>query len=64
VGQILYYSLTTGAGMQTLGEEYCDILQVTGQSLVPTLFVSDSLTATLTVLQDSTDPGRCASVCA
>ncbi|KAA6428149.1 MAG: peroxisome biogenesis factor 10-like, partial [Trebouxia sp. A1-2] len=34
VGQILYYSLTTGAGVQTLGEEYCDILQVTGQSLV------------------------------
>jgi len=55
VGQILYCSLTTGAGMQTLGEEYCDILQVTGQSLVPMLFVSDSLTATLTVLQDSTD---------
>ena len=55
MGQILYCSLTTGAGMQTLGEEYCDILQVTGQSLVPMLFVSDSLTATLTVLQDSTD---------
>lgn len=55
MGQILYYSLTTGAGMQTLGEEYCDILQVTGQSLVMTLFVSDSLTAQLTVLQVSTD---------
>ncbi len=34
MGQMLYYSLTTGAGMQTLGEEYCDILQVTGQSLI------------------------------
>ncbi len=41
--------------MQTLGEEYCDILQVTGQSLVPTLIVSDSLTALLTVLQVSKD---------
>lgn len=47
MGQILYYSLTTGAGMQTLGEEYCDILQVTGQSLKATLFVSDILTAML-----------------
>ncbi len=55
MGQILYYSLTTGAGMQTLGEEYCDILQVTGQSPATTLFVSDSLTALLTVLQVSAD---------
>jgi len=29
--QLLYYGLTTGAGVQTLGEEYCDILQVTGK---------------------------------
>lgn len=28
--ELLYYGLTTGAGVQTLGEEYCDILQVTG----------------------------------
>lgn len=35
MGQILYYSLTTGAGMQTLGEEYCDILQVTGSIGLP-----------------------------
>ncbi|DBB14188.1 TPA: hypothetical protein ACH3X3_001137 [Trebouxia sp. C0006] len=35
VGQILYCSLTTGAGMQTLGEEYCDILQVTGSVGLP-----------------------------
>ena len=55
MGQILYYSLTTGAGVQTLGEEYCDILQVTGQSLVMVLFVSDSLTALLTVLQVSAE---------
>ena len=30
LAQLLYYGLTTGAGVQTLGEEYCDILQVTG----------------------------------
>ncbi|KAK3023345.1 hypothetical protein RJ639_042743 [Escallonia herrerae] len=28
LGQMLYYVLTTGAGQQTLGEEYCDITQV------------------------------------
>ncbi|KAL4428030.1 hypothetical protein ABPG75_002119 [Micractinium tetrahymenae] len=28
--QLLYYALTTGAGLQTLGEEYCDMLQVSG----------------------------------
>ncbi|KAL0331322.1 UNVERIFIED_CONTAM: Peroxisome biogenesis factor 10 [Sesamum angustifolium] len=28
LGQVLYYVLTTGAGKQTLGEEYCDITQV------------------------------------
>ncbi|KAJ0865255.1 hypothetical protein HanRHA438_Chr12g0538571 [Helianthus annuus] len=27
LGQMLYYILTTGAGQQTLGEEYCDITQ-------------------------------------
>ncbi|CAI9095915.1 OLC1v1031953C2 [Oldenlandia corymbosa var. corymbosa] len=30
LGQMLYYVLTTGAGLQTLGEEYCDIIQVSG----------------------------------
>jgi len=64
MGQILYYSLTTGAGMQTLGEEYCDILQVTGQSLVTTLFVSHSLSALLTVLQVSTDQQDVMLLCA
>jgi peroxin-10 len=29
----MYYALTTGAGLQTLGEEYCDILQITRQQL-------------------------------
>ncbi|KAL3156613.1 hypothetical protein ABBQ38_000900 [Trebouxia sp. C0009 RCD-2024] len=33
--QLLYHGLTTGAGVQTLGEEYCDILQVTGRTGVP-----------------------------
>lgn len=27
-GRVLYYLLTTGSGLQTLGEEYCDISQV------------------------------------
>ncbi|KAJ8748192.1 hypothetical protein K2173_000600 [Erythroxylum novogranatense] len=37
LGQMLYYVLTTGAGQQTLGEEYCDITQVSGQfGLQPT----------------------------
>ena len=27
---LLYHLLTTGSGSQTLGEEYCDLLQVTG----------------------------------
>lgn len=30
LGQMLYYVLTTSAGQQTLGEEYCDIIQVSG----------------------------------
>lgn len=35
LGQMLYYILTTGSGQQTLGEEYCDIIQVLyiGQAL-------------------------------
>ncbi|GAB4836953.1 peroxisome bioproteinsis factor 10 [Ancistrocladus abbreviatus] len=35
LGQILYYVLTTGAGQQTLGEEYCDITQVAGLHELP-----------------------------
>ena len=31
--ELLYNGLTTGAGTQTLGEEYCDILQVFGACL-------------------------------
>lgn len=35
--ELLYYGLTTGVGLQTLGEEYCSLLQVTGQGSAPTL---------------------------
>lgn len=35
LGQMLYYVLTTGAGKQTLGEEYCDITQVAGPHGLP-----------------------------
>ncbi|KAL6523953.1 peroxisome biogenesis factor 10 [Orobanche minor] len=35
LGQMLYYVLTTGAGKQTLGEEYCDITQVAGPYGLP-----------------------------
>jgi peroxin-10 len=31
VSVAIYYLLTTGAGLQTLGEEYCDVLQVAGR---------------------------------
>ena len=31
VAELLYFGLTTGAGGQTLGEQYCDILQVSGE---------------------------------
>ncbi|KAH7302180.1 hypothetical protein KP509_23G059900 [Ceratopteris richardii] len=34
-GCVLYYILTTGSGLQTLGEEYCDIQQVAGPSRLP-----------------------------
>lgn len=30
VSTLLYHALTTGAGAQTLGEEYCDLLQISG----------------------------------
>eukprot|EP00252_Welwitschia_mirabilis_P018389 TRINITY_DN4088_c0_g1_i2.p1 TRINITY_DN4088_c0_g1~~TRINITY_DN4088_c0_g1_i2.p1 ORF type:complete len:317 (-),score=51.16 TRINITY_DN4088_c0_g1_i2:125-1075(-) len=34
---MLYYLMTTGAGQQTLGEEYCDLMQIAGTSgLSPT----------------------------
>ncbi|XP_011081625.1 peroxisome biogenesis factor 10 isoform X2 [Sesamum indicum] len=35
LGQMLYFVLTTGAGKQTLGEEYCDITQVAGPYGLP-----------------------------
>jgi peroxin-10 len=30
LAEVLYYALTTGRGLQTLGEEYCDLLQASG----------------------------------
>lgn len=30
MAELLYYALTTGRGLQTLGEEYCDLLQASG----------------------------------
>lgn len=35
VAELLYSGLTTGAGLQTLGEEYCDILQAAGALVHP-----------------------------
>ncbi|XP_031491972.1 peroxisome biogenesis factor 10 [Nymphaea colorata] len=35
MGQLLYYLLTTCSGQQTLGEEYCDLAQVTSSSELP-----------------------------
>jgi peroxin-10 len=32
---LLYYLLSTGRGARTIGEEYCDILQVDGQGYKP-----------------------------
>ena len=31
VAELLFHGVSTGAGVQTLGEEYCDILQVAGE---------------------------------
>ena len=33
LAELLYLGITTGTGLQTLGEEYCDILQVSGGAL-------------------------------
>ena len=38
VGQMLYFVLTTGSGQQTLGEEYCDIIQVPSYTNSPFFF--------------------------
>ena len=34
MAETLYFGLTTGTGLSTLGEEYCDILQVAGGSIL------------------------------
>ena len=43
VAELMYSGLTTGAGLQTLGEEYCDILQAAGAVAMP---LTSSATAT------------------
>lgn len=41
---LCYYSLSTLLGMQTLGEEYCDIMQIKGSTgTFPSLAVSSWL---------------------
>jgi peroxin-10 len=40
-GRVLYYLLTTGSGLQTLGEEYCDISQV--DILVFQIFIREAI---------------------
>ncbi|KAG7672486.1 putative Peroxisome biogenesis factor 10 [Nannochloris sp. 'desiccata'] len=32
LAEMLYFALTTGSGLQTLGEEYCDIIQASGKA--------------------------------
>ncbi len=39
MAELLYAGLTTGAGLQTLGEEYCDIIQVAGLLLLMLLVI-------------------------
>ncbi len=34
LAETLFFGLTTGTGLSTLGEEYCDILQVAGGSIM------------------------------
>ena len=35
ISELLYHGLTTGSGLQTLGEEYVEILEVAGRSGIP-----------------------------
>ena len=35
LSELLYYTLTTGAGQQTLGEEYCDVVLAAGRGSGP-----------------------------
>uniref|UniRef100_A0A7S3R508 RING-type E3 ubiquitin transferase n=1 Tax=Dunaliella tertiolecta TaxID=3047 RepID=A0A7S3R508_DUNTE len=52
LAQLLYHGVTTGAGLQTLGEEYCNMMQVTrdGQLL------SRQHRSTLVLLQSLVSP--------
>jgi len=48
LASLLYYGLTTGCGLQTLGEEYCDLVQVSGH---PSSAVRPTMRAFLVALQ-------------
>lgn len=43
LGRLLYYALTTGGGKQTLGEEYCDLIQVDRRNALPRRHVQQLL---------------------
>jgi peroxin-10 len=45
--ELCYYGLSTLLGRQTLGEEYCDIMQVTGKNMIPLDFRERLLLITL-----------------
>lgn len=47
---MVYYSLSTLLGRQTLGEEYCDIMQVDGKRIIPPSILQRSSLVALTVL--------------
>lgn len=47
---LAYYSLSTLLGRQTLGEEYCDILQVDGNRRIPASLLRRSSLVALTVV--------------
>ena len=55
LAKLLYYTLTTGSGAQTLGEEYCDILQVSGHFLaaVTSFNEGDRIAPLLATIRDS-----------
>ncbi|KAJ9530968.1 hypothetical protein QJQ45_028868, partial [Haematococcus lacustris] len=69
VASLLYHCLTTGCGLQTLGEEYCNMMQVNASGRSPGLprrtalvlcrslgpYLTDSLTAHLARLQQQQD---------
>jgi len=43
VSQLFYYGMSTLLGRQTLGEEYCDLVQVDGNRIIPSSTVQRCL---------------------